>query len=216
MDIKVYRKNMSLEELVDNTRTDKNTTHSYLPVYQQLLESKKETAQHVLEIGVCLGGSIKLWNQFFTNATVYGVDILNKTEICQNFLADESRSETIWADLENNEKIKLLSPANAYDVDFVTTQFVTPGVKFDVILDDGSNSYGDMRTVIELYSDLLTDNGILIIEDIQTQAWFDDLKDVVPDGLKPFVRTYDLRPTKNRYDDMVFVIDKSSVPTESS
>ena len=207
---------MSLEELVDNTRTDKNTTHSYLPLYQQLLESKKETAQNVLEIGISLGGSIKLWNQFFPNATVYGVEILSKLEVCQKYLADESQSETLWNDLENNDKIKLLYPSNAYDADFVTTQLVAPGVKFDVILDDGTNSYEDMRRVIELYADLLTDNGVLIIEDIQTQAWLDDLTGVVPDHLRPFVRTHDLRPNKNRYDDMVFVIDKSSVPTESS
>jgi hypothetical protein len=63
---------MSLEEIVDNSRTDKNTTHSYLPLYQQLLISKKETAKNVLEVGIEVnehgdmmgknGGSIKLWH----------------------------------------------------------------------------------------------------------------------------------------------------------
>jgi hypothetical protein len=33
---------MSLEELVDESKTDKNSTHSYLPLYQQLLEKKKK------------------------------------------------------------------------------------------------------------------------------------------------------------------------------
>ena len=56
---------MSLEEIVNNSRTDKNTTHSYLPLYQQLLLSKKETAKNVLEVGVQTGGSIQLWNDFF-------------------------------------------------------------------------------------------------------------------------------------------------------
>jgi len=55
---------MSLEELVDNDRTDKNTIHSYLPLYQKLLIKKKETAKNVLEIGIYKGGSIKLWNNF--------------------------------------------------------------------------------------------------------------------------------------------------------
>jgi hypothetical protein len=35
---------MSLIDLVDNSRTDKNTTHSYLDLYEKLLFSKKETA----------------------------------------------------------------------------------------------------------------------------------------------------------------------------
>jgi hypothetical protein len=39
---------MSLTELVDNTKTDKNTVHSYLELYQTLLFNKKETAKDVL------------------------------------------------------------------------------------------------------------------------------------------------------------------------
>ena len=72
---------MSLLELIDNSLTDKNTTHSYIELYQELLYSKKETATNVLEIGIGNfkeknGGSIKLWRDFFTNATIYGLDIL--------------------------------------------------------------------------------------------------------------------------------------------
>jgi len=37
---------MSLAEIADNSRTDKNTTHSYLDLYQSLLLSKKETARN--------------------------------------------------------------------------------------------------------------------------------------------------------------------------
>ena len=33
---------VNLEEIVDNSRTDKNTVHSYLPLYQKLLSSKKK------------------------------------------------------------------------------------------------------------------------------------------------------------------------------
>lgn len=55
---------MSLVEIIDNSRTDKNTVHSYLPLYQKLLINKKETANNILEIGIQHGGSIKLWNDF--------------------------------------------------------------------------------------------------------------------------------------------------------
>ena len=40
---------MSLIELVDNSRTDKNTTHSYLDLYEKLLFSKKETPKNLKE-----------------------------------------------------------------------------------------------------------------------------------------------------------------------
>ena len=36
------------------------------------------------------------------------------------------------------------------------------------------------------------------------------LCDEVPENLKSFIKVYDLRHIKNRYDDIVFTIDKTS------
>jgi hypothetical protein len=35
----------------------------------------------VLEVGINLGGSIKLWNDFFVNANVYGLDTMNINDV---------------------------------------------------------------------------------------------------------------------------------------
>jgi hypothetical protein len=170
---------MSLIELVDNTRTDKNTTHSYLPLYQYLLESKKETAKNVLEVGINTGGSIKLWNDFFTNANVYGLDIMPIKDIRE--------------DIKNNKKIILYASTNAYDYDFFITHFLNKNIKCDFMLDDGPHSLESMKTFIKLYSNIMTDDGILIIEDVQSWDWIDILKNEVPDHLKQFIKIYDLR-----------------------
>ena len=68
---------MNLVKLADHSRTDKNTLHSYLPLYQKLFEKKKYTAKNVLEIGIFFGGSIKLWSEYFTSSVIYGLDIMN-------------------------------------------------------------------------------------------------------------------------------------------
>jgi hypothetical protein len=188
---------MSLEEIVDNSRTDKNTLHSYLPLYQKLLESKKETAKNVLEVGIYLGGSIKLWSDFFTNAKVYGLDIMN--------------IDNVWDGIKNNEKIILHTSTNAYDDNFFIANFLHKNIKCDFMLDDGPHSLESMKQFIKLYSQIMTDDGILIIEDVQSWDWIDILKKEVPDHLKDFIKIYDLRPNKNRYDDIVFTIDKSNV-----
>lgn len=47
---------MSLIELIDNSRTDKNTVHSYIDLYEKLLHSQKESAKNVLEVGIYKGG----------------------------------------------------------------------------------------------------------------------------------------------------------------
>jgi hypothetical protein len=187
---------MSLTEIVDNTMTDKNTRHSYLELYQKLLFKKKDTAKNVLEIGINKGGSIKLWDDFFTNATVYGLDIKNIDKVSKH--------------IQNKEKIILYTSTDAYNTDFFTHHFLNKNIKFDFMLDDGPHTLESMKQFIKLYSQVMTDDGILIIEDVQAWDWIDILKNEVPEYLKEFVKIYDLRPNKNRYDDIIFTIDKSN------
>jgi hypothetical protein len=188
---------MSLEEIADHSRTDKNTIHSYLPLYQTLLASKKDTALNVLEVGIYHGGSIKLWSDFFINAHVYGLDIMN--------------INNVWDGIKHNPKIILHTSVDAYNSDFVITNFLNKNIKFDFMLDDGPHTLQSMKQFIKLYSQIMTDDGILIIEDVQSWDWIDILKNEVPEHLKQFIKTYDLRPNKNRWDDIVFTIDKSNV-----
>jgi cephalosporin hydroxylase len=187
---------MSLEEIVDNTRTDKNTRHSYLPLYQKLLIKKKETATNVLEVGIAHGGSIKLWSDFFTNATVHGLDIMNY--------------EDIWDGIKNNDRIVLYT-SDAYNEDFFKSNFLNKGIQCDLMLDDGPHTLESMITFIKLYSQIMTDDGILIIEDVQHIEWCQILTDAVPDELKQYVTIFDLRHIKGCYDNIVFVIDKLNV-----
>jgi hypothetical protein len=127
---------MSLEELVDNSRTDKNTNHSYLPLYQKLLIGKKETAKNVLEVGICLGGSIKLWSDFFTNADVYGLDIMHYNNV--------------WEEIKNKENITLYTSIDAYSYTFFKNNFVNKNMKFDIMLDDGPHTLESMKNFINL------------------------------------------------------------------
>jgi hypothetical protein len=185
---------MSLSDIVDNSRTDKNTDHSYLELYQSLLVSKKTSATNILEIGIYNGGSIKLWYDFFTNATIYALDIM--------------QLDNVWNELKDNNRIKLHTSIDAYNLENFNAIF-SKEIKFDMVLDDGPHSLESMMQFIRLYSTLLKDDGILIIEDVQDWDWIELLKNEVPTELKPFVQVYDLRPIKNRYDDIVFTINKS-------
>lgn len=193
-----------MESIVDNSRTDKNTVHSYLPLYDQLLKNKKESAKHVLEVGigdwhqgVTNGGSIKLWHDYFTNATVHALDICS--------------IDRVWNGIKNNNRIKIYASTDAYDKDFFNTHFVQRDIKCDFMLDDGPHTLESMIAFIQLYSQIMTDDGILIIEDVQSADWLQILYNAVPEHLKQYVKIYDLRQNKNRYDDIVFTIDKCNV-----
>jgi len=78
-----------------------------------------------------------------------------------------------------------------------------------MILDDGSHLLEHMIFFITNYSKLLTNNGILVVEDIQDENWIQILMDNVPEELKSYVYVYDLRNIKGRYDDLVLVINKN-------
>ena len=188
---------MNLVDLVDNSRTDKNTIHSYLDLYQKLLSCKKDTAKNVLEIGIWMGGSIQLWNDFFPNATIYGVDIIDR--------------EYVWDKIKDNNKIFLYTSTDGYNEKFVNSEFLHKNIQFDFMLDDGPHTFESMVQFIILYSPLMTEDGILIIEDVQSWDWIELLKNVVPENLKQYIKIYDLRENKNRWDDIVFTIDKRNV-----
>lgn len=187
---------MELSDIVDNNRTDKNTTHSYLGLYEALLCTRRDRATNVLEIGIAWGGgSIKLWHEYFQNATVYGLDIIPIDQVS--------------ADLKTSERIKLYTSVDAYDPTFIYREFVDKGVLFDMVLDDGPHTFDSMRTFVTMYSRLLKEDGILILEDIPDWSWIETLKDCVPSYLKGHVEVYDLRKNKGRWDDMVLVIDRT-------
>jgi cephalosporin hydroxylase len=186
---------MKLIEIVDNSRTDKNTIHSYLELYNDLLHNKKNNSSKILEIGISSGGSIKLWHDFFLSSTIYGIDIININDV--------------WDEIKNNERIILYTSVDAYNDDFFNTEFLNKNIKFDFILDDGPHTLETMKKFIKLYSQIITSDGILIIEDVQSFDWIEILKEEVPENLKQFIKVYDLRKNKNRYDDIVFTINCS-------
>jgi hypothetical protein len=178
----------SLDKIVDNRITDKNTSHSYLETYENLMKDKSLSCQHILEIGVQRGGSMKLWNDYFVNATLYGIDI------------DDGP-----AFLKEYNRISCLK-MNAYSQDSIN-YFLEKNIVFDFIIDDGPHSLESMIYFINNYTQLLAVNGIMIVEDIPEPKWCDVFKTLLPDGFT--YEIFDLRHIKNRWDDILFVIKKT-------
>lgn len=184
-----------LQTLADYTRTDKNTCHSYFDTYEKTFTRIKDTAKNILEIGIYKGGSIKLWHDYFTNATIYGMDIMN--------------IDDVYEGIKNNDRIKLMTSTDAYSETLIKENFIDKNIKFDMILDDGPHSLASMCFTAKYYSQLLTDDGILVIEDVQSMDWLKDIFNAFPKELLRFVQFIDLRNNKNQYDDILVIMDKS-------
>ena len=186
---------MSFVSLADNSRTDKNTLHSYLDVYEEILQHKKDTAKRILEVGIYTGGSIKLWRDYFVNATVHGLDIMPL--------------DNVWDVLKNDNRIVLHTSTDAYNSEFFQKTFLDTELKFDMVLDDGPHTLDSMLQFVKKYSQILTDDGVLIVEDVQSIDWIPYLTDATPDNLKMYIDVRDRREIKGRYDDILFIINKS-------
>ncbi len=186
--LKKLKINPSLEKVANNYYTDKNTVHSYLPVYQKLFGYKN--VKNILEIGIQRGGSIKLWGDYFQNANVFGIDLTD---------------ELICLDIKNKKNISLFF-GDAYTKNIADKLGST---QFDVIIDDGSHTLSSMKAAINLYLPKLKEDGIFIIEDLRDVKWFEELKNILPAEDKKYVKEFDLRKNKNRWDDILFVVDRS-------
>lgn len=205
-DVFIDTNNYSMEDLIDTNLyyTDKNTTHSYFGLYNKLLNPIRSQSKNILEIGIGdfgakNGGSLLLWKMYFKNALIHGVDIISKDRVYDIILRDTS--------------IKTYLNTDAYNTEFVE-EFKKQNILFDFIIDDGPHTLDSQCKCIELYSQLLTENGILVIEDVQDILWTEKFKQITPNHLKKYIHIYDLRHIKNRYDDIVFVINKN-IPNEN-
>jgi cephalosporin hydroxylase len=178
----------------DNSFTDKNTVHSYFNTYQSLFQHKFNDSNNILEVGVYHGGSIKLWNDLFPNSSVFGIDIQDNID------------NNLKSQLNNNSNIHLFINHDAYNSDFVSDNL--SHIKFDILIDDGPHTLDSMKSFISLYSPLMNEGGILVIEDVPDLNWIEILKNEVSEELKEGIEIYNLRENKKRYDDILFVIKK--------
>jgi predicted O-methyltransferase YrrM len=166
--------------------TDKNTVHSYSDLYDLLLNPKKDIYRNIIEIGVASGGSCAAFADFFSNATIYGIDI--------NFFFLKHGNQ------HPNIKYIQMNAANPEILD----KLVKP---FDLVLDDGSHQPYEQIDAARLFVPFLSKDGMYICEDIN-QSHQDMIRtefQIIANKNKMNLDWYDLRHIKNRFDDIVAV-----------
>ncbi len=73
----------SLDEIGLDSLTDKSSAnHNYCVKYEKYLQFDRLKELKILEIGVAGGHSLRMWKEFYPNATVVGIDI---TPVCSQY-----------------------------------------------------------------------------------------------------------------------------------
>jgi hypothetical protein len=142
---------MKLEELAIKYGTDKQCAggHGYTRFYEEFFESYRNTPINFLELGVREGWSLKMWDEYFPHANIFGIDN-NSEGLCPSSFESKKISFTICS---QTDKVALLDIANKCG-------------GFNIIVDDASHISSLSINSFEILFPTLRSGGIYVIEDL--------------------------------------------------
>jgi hypothetical protein len=138
----------NIDQIAIKFGSDKSSLHhGYTKYYDYYFSNICNNVKNVLEIGVFNGSSVKMWEEYFKNATIHGLDINPQCKKIEN----------------NRTKIHI---GDQSDISFLKN--ICNEEKYDIIIDDGSHLSEHQIKTFEFLFDYVIDGGIYIIEDTKT------------------------------------------------
>ena len=126
----------------------------YLNEYDRLFSSYRDRPVSMLEIGIQNGGSLEIWSKYFLNAkALVGCDI---NPDCAKLTFDDPRINVVVGDA---------------NTDATEAEILTRSPNFDLIIDDGSHTSGDIVQSFARYFRHLSQGGIFVAEDLHCSYW---------------------------------------------
>jgi len=179
-----------------NGGTDKVCDHSYcLTLYPEILSPFADQSCSVLEVGTYKGGWAYTLLKMLPKSKVTCVDI------------QDSFSEDIVSRLSEQELDRLtFIEADAYS-DSVLLELSDN--KYDVIFEDGPHTLGSQIFAVKNYVRLLSERGVLVIEDIPDDASLQHLISSIDTDVFKY-QVVDMRHIIGRFDDLVLVIRRNT------
>ena len=156
----------TLREYAQTTNLFESKPIGYLKIYEQYFESMQDQDVKLLELGVASGQSILMWQHYFPNGTVVGVDLIPQ-----------------YQPEDGDARIRILQGAQN-DTAFLTrVAHENAPEGFDIILDDCSH-IGELAKISfwHLFTNHLKPGGIYAIEDWGTGYMGGYRNPYYPDG----------------------------------
>jgi hypothetical protein len=142
-----------LQKLFKQYGCDKASKHHYDLVYESEFAPIKEQHLAILEVGVFKGESTQAWVDYFPNAKIFGLDVFTRVSMNQIPILNHPRVEAICGS----------------SIDITITEEIRkkwPGVKFDIIIDDGLHTPRANADTFKNLFPLLKQGGAYYIEDV--------------------------------------------------
>ena len=170
--------------------SDKGRMHSYIEYYEQWFEPRRHEPVQLLEIGVMTGGSMLLWQHYFSDVMLAGIDLregFNQTlPFQQDILA-------MWR----------------WGVDSTDPDRVPELGKYDFIIDDGAHDAASQIATFKNYWPHVAPGGTYFIEDIESDDSQQTITQFMLGWQKFHPHTTDYyRGFAHRQDDRILAITK--------
>jgi hypothetical protein len=148
--------------------TDK-VSHRFLEHYEKHFHDFKKDKFNLLEIGVFFGSSIKMWDEYFVNANIYGVDTFEGKQGNGNIFPNADKYYKEW-ECSSQDKIHLvkLDQSSKSQLENYKNTCINENLNFKIILDDGSHLMYDQQISFYNLFPLVEPGGYYVIEDIHT------------------------------------------------
>lgn len=138
------------------TSTDKAHFHNFTPVYERFLFDKRDAVKKILEIGVFHGSSIQMWERYFPNAKILGLDI---TSVYFNERTFGDRVALTLCDATNDGQLTSVMASYSFE----------PGT-VDFIIEDGSHLVSHQVKTLGLAWKYVKPGGLYVLEDMHTSV----------------------------------------------
>ena len=180
-------------------RTDKcSMMHNYLDKYAFFLEKFRTQPIRLLELGVFNGSSVRMWQEYFPRAEIFGVDI---EASCRQY--EDERIHIIQADLSDAAQVSMLREIHPR-----------------IIVDDASHIVSHQLLALFTLFDVLPRGGVYILEDLETSLnpeLFEDMyRDCPLDAYEVCARIARIAARKVPDDDSIYAdhVNRIGMETE--
>lgn len=175
-----------IQNILKSYDTDKHNDieHSYGDFYADLFSRYDRLGKlSILELGVQRGGSLFVWREFFPNADIYGVDIVD----------------------ERLDKYRFSNSIVFIKADLKDAIHKLKDKKFDIIIDDSDHNEQTMAWIATHYYPLLKPKGTIVFEDVQIPDLYKKtIGSVLTNGA--VLKSFDFRHVKGRPDDFIITV----------
>lgn len=148
----------TLLEIGARTRSGKWMAHTYLPIYDELFAPFRDEPITIVEFGVCVGNSMRMWLEYFSKARIIGVDNLIENVTAANEI--HPRITAHHHEQQDPEVARIVATFRPH-----------------IIIDDAGHNDEHQRICFGYCWPYVQSGGLYIVEDIQSPNYLSYWKD---------------------------------------